>query len=224
MRAYTNITARRRSIDPVGNEISKKPSVIQSTILRLLCRRNRSLNIAVIGAVSSGKTSVVRRYAGDLFYEEKCDPLSNSFRTGMLVEKHNVIKVFDVTVNECHRVAQYDVRYCKDIKSADAFILMYSMNDFESVLEISKILTDLYKVNKSRCPLVVIGNKTDICKTTANDITDFERHLEFSGHRCFRVSAKWNENILDAFEELTSLYVDYCRNDSFRRSKYKHSV
>ena len=182
----------------------------QRSFFKSICQC-RSLNIAIVGASSSGKTSIVRRYAGDLFYPTKTQPLSEIFRTSMAIEKDHLTsqtKLYDVTITESCRDVSQGSAYNKTLRSSNAFLIVYSMDDFDSVIEMTKILTDLYLLNKNKCPIVVAGNKADLSGTTL-DKTDLEKHLEFSGYHLFRGSAKNNENILELFLELAYIHAGF---------------
>lgn len=198
-------TKRRGSIpDKLGNNVCK----LASRLLEPL-KRTKPINIAILGARGCGKTSVVRRFAGDMFYEKQQEPMSNVFRTCSVIDRDHSAKGFDVTIVETSRHRCPDLAYRDHIKSANAFVLVYSMDDFSSVLHLAKILSELHNLKKTRYPIIVIGNKTDLIGDDSpwlREKTDFELQVEFSGHKWFRVSAKENEGILEAFTELTYLH------------------
>ena len=200
---------RRDSLpDKLGSNLGKLATRILEPF-----KRPKRLNLVVLGSPGCGKTSLVRRFAGDIFYDIPVEPWTNTFRTNTVVnerteattangENNTATREYEVIVTETSRHRQSESAYRNHVKSGNAFLLVYSMDNFDSILHVAKVLTELRQLKKHRHPIVVVGNKSDAVVGSCGK-TDFERHAEWCGLPLFRVSAKHNEGIADVFTELS---------------------
>lgn len=97
------------------------------------------------------------------------------------------------------------------IKSANGFLLVYSLTDEESIAQTKDLLAEIAEIrcdDASRLPIVVVGNKLDLVAPSeaAVEEVDHLSDFNFDGNlRHFQVSAKTGENIVEMFEGLAKL-------------------
>ena len=173
------------------------------------CNRPIPLNITVLGPEKSGKTSVIRRYAGDIFYEEKVDPPKCAFRTISLYKFHNKLRRFNVNIVEVSKSKMTREEYERHVKNSSGILLIYSTDLPDSYNEIRSITQRTTSNNSKRAQptVLVVGNKTEV-STSMNQVeqnTGIKDEVQSAGLNYFTVSAKLNWGVNDAFDELIEL-------------------
>lgn len=160
---------------------------------RKVKRTAKEIKMIVIGSDGCGKTSILRRFAGDTFYEYKKNPDTCTFSTMMYFEAHNhTIEVYaDIT--------ELPMKKCKTpLQSANGYILVYEYGNEESFKYIWDKMIKLKKRRKEN--VIILCNKLDQYDTsesqTINGGLDTSIVLDY---RHYFVSAKTNRNIAKAF-------------------------
>ncbi|XP_051570485.1 GTP-binding protein Rhes-like [Myxocyprinus asiaticus] len=90
------------------------------------------------------------------------------------------------------------------IQNGDAFTLVFSVDDPESLEAIKSLREEILEVKEDKfTPIVVVGNKKDKLhkrRVSANDVLAV---VELDWNNCFlEASAKENENVMEVFREL----------------------
>ncbi|XP_057305307.1 uncharacterized protein LOC130642236 [Hydractinia symbiolongicarpus] len=173
---------------------------------KFLCARlTNTFKIVVVGCKDCGKTSVVRRYVGDTFYESKNDPLVKSFTLLTFLEVSNKMREFETEIIELSSNELKTKNGKKQFASADGYVLVYEKNNGDSLKQLKKRLKELTTLKKDSSPIVLLENKADLCsdevdgKYSSQDIRAEYQH--------FSVSAKTNTNILEAFDALQKSFL-----------------
>eukprot|EP00111_Clytia_hemisphaerica_P020442 TCONS_00060243-protein len=169
-----------------------------------------SLKIAVIGPENCGKTSIIRRFAGDIFYDEKMNPEDPTFRFTSLMKIRNCSRRFNVKVIEVDRKDISKQNYDELLQTSAGILLVYSVEEPEKYGEVLSVIDRLHirrkpKDNKKEHQVIVaLGNKTEICTNLeqVNQNTEMKDELQTKGVDYFSVSAKSNWGISEAVNEL----------------------
>ncbi|XP_071624586.1 ras-related protein Rab-7b isoform X2 [Heliangelus exortis] len=159
------------------------------------------LKIIIIGALGVGKTSLLHQYVHKTFYEDYRTTLGASILTKVLAVDNTSLKlqIWDTGGQERFR-SMVSTFY----KGSDGCMLAFDVTDRESFESLDNWRNDfLDKVipREQDFPMVVLGNKIDICdrqvpKETASAWCK-EKDIPY-----FEVSAKNNINVAEAFETL----------------------
>ena len=175
-----------------------------------------SIRILVVGPRDGGKTSVIRRYAGDIFYEDKFEPpVDSTFRITSLVKVRRKTRRFNVVIDELPSgMRNYDKLLNK---SSAGFLFVYSVDEPDQESEMISVLEKLkafqFAKDKSnthkRFPasIMVAGNKSEGSDSTgfvhqANWNSELKNDLEAIGISHFNVSAKNNKGVCEAVNAL----------------------
>ncbi|XP_057305274.1 ras-related protein Rab-12-like [Hydractinia symbiolongicarpus] len=157
--------------------------------------------MVVIGSEGCGKTSILRRFAGDTFYEYKKNPDTCTFSTMMYFEVHNhTIEVYtnitELLMIKCNTTLQ----------SANGYILVYEYGNEESFKYMWDKMIELKKRRKEN--VIILCNKFDQYNTW--DSPKINGGLDTSivlDYRHYFISAKTNRNIAKAFSDLAQKII-----------------
>ena len=139
-------------------------------------KKNKSLtytnttNIAVFGASGVGKTEIVNSFATSIYSKT-----TTSFRPHNLLtecyERKIILRSQDGTVCK-HELSILDTAgdlrcdfpsvHKQAIQNCEAFVLVFALDDEDSLIELEYILQDIDAIKKSRnTPVLIIANKSD---------------------------------------------------------------
>ena len=139
-------------------------------------KKNKSLtytnttNIAVFGASGVGKTEIVNTFATSIYSKS-----SSSFRPPNLLtecyERKIILRSQDGTVCK-HELSILDTSgdlrcdfpsvHKQAIQNSEAFVLVFALDDENSLTELEYILQDIDAVKKTKnTPVLIIANKSD---------------------------------------------------------------
>lgn len=194
------------------------PGPVESSKLRDLYR------ITVMGAAKVGKTAIVNQFLYDTF-----------------------VPMYKATVEELHKV-EYEVKACPltleimdtsgsyqfpamrqlYISKSDGFVLVFSVDNEDSLNEVQKIREQI--IDKKKCedvPIVVVANKIDIeadqrqiSKEVAEMTVTLDWHSEY-----LECSAKDNANILNIFTQLfLQANIDYSLKSAVEIQRRRRSL
>ena len=126
-----------------------------------------STNIAILGASRVGKTTIARSFAmhnhdGVSYRSTLCElykrSLSLKSKDGTLC--NHSIYLLD-TSGELR--ADFPDTYRKTVESCEAFVLVFSLDDIESLIALKDILKDIDVIKKTFVtPILVVANKKDL--------------------------------------------------------------
>ena len=184
----------------------------------LICiRKPKVLKIILLGSDNCGKTSILRRYAGDLFYEEKQDPLVNTFSTTTFLEVSNKIKELETEITEVSRQeSKLSSSISKHCESANAFILVYSADDQNSLNELRSMLLYIHKYKKPYQTVVMVRNKSDLDISSIQDNNDCSTTSNV--HQVVDTTSKRKSSIKPEEETNTSKETISCKDIEFKEN------
>ena len=161
--------------------------------------KRKKFNLSILGEKTVGKTCLVESLLGKPFNESHIatigiDTINHKFK---IDGKEYVFKIFDTAGQE-----RYNSVAATTIKIADGFLLVYSVNNKESLEKINIWIQNIEDfVNRKEKVLMLVGNKIDINERTISNEegTKFakERNMKY-----FETSAKTGFGIKEAFNQI----------------------
>ncbi|XP_015431474.1 PREDICTED: ras-related protein Rap-2a [Dufourea novaeangliae] len=157
--------------------------------------------IVVMGAAKVGKSAIINQFLYNTFtpkYKRTVEEMHHGdFNVSGV---HLTLDILDTS-------GSYEFPAMRDlsIKSADAFILVYDVNDANTFLEVETLKAQIYSM-KGAVPIVVVGNKVDLVDSKQEVRPRFSTTRELVTIKWengfVEVSAKENVNISQVFKEL----------------------
>ena len=153
----------------------------------------------VLGASMVGKTGILSQFLYDSFigpYKETVDEMYHGeFDVGSCDLSLNIQ---DTGGNYVHDFpAMVDI----SLQSADAFILVYAVDDPSSWDEVVRLRSLVTSHKGEQAPIVVVGNKTDLERKTSQEALEATVMFDWE-HGYVECSAKDNINTTAVFKEL----------------------
>ena len=122
--------------------------------------KRKKFNLSILGEKSVGKTCLVESLLGNPFDETSLATMGIDTVTHKVKidGKEYVFKIFDTAGQE-----RYNSVAATTIKIADGFLLVYSVNNKESLEKINIWIQNIEDfVNRKEKVLMLVGNKIDI--------------------------------------------------------------
>lgn len=163
--------------------------------------QNRTYRIAVMGAPSVGKSSIISRFLFGKFTNEHKETIEDLYRRDFqLADGTLTLEILDMAgTNEFP--AMRDLA----IATSDAFLLVHSLDDFSTFDEVVNLRQQILAGTKnSKAPIIIVGNKLDLSPesgTVQKKTAELTSTLDW-GCSYVEASAKNNINILDLFMEM----------------------
>ncbi|KAG7202062.1 hypothetical protein KM043_004740 [Ampulex compressa] len=155
--------------------------------------------IVVMGAAKVGKSAIINQFLYGIF--------SPKYKRTIEEMHHGDFNVsgIQLTLDILDTSGSYEFPAMRDlsIKSADAFVLVYDVNDSSTFLEVKTLRAQILSV-KGAVPIVVVGNKVDLVEEEQEVEPESTRELVTTKweNGFVMVSAKENLNISQVFKEL----------------------
>ncbi|XP_020284952.1 ras-related protein Rap-2a [Pseudomyrmex gracilis] len=155
--------------------------------------------IVVMGAAKVGKSAIINQFLYNTFtpkYKRTVEEMHHADFTVSGI--HLTLDILDTS-------GSYEFPAMRDlsIKSADAFIIVYDVNDSNTFLEVKTLRAQILST-KGAVPMVIVGNKIDLVESEQEVDSESTRELvTMKWENGFvEVSAKENLNISQIFKEL----------------------
>ena len=130
--------------------------------------KTAKLKICVLGSGNVGKTSLTYKYINYNTPSEHDSTIEDKYKT--------VVEISGVTceIDILDTAGQDDYQSLLDnwINFADGFLLVFAINDKDSLSRIEKLQGRIMKIKKDKCPIVIAGNKCDL--TSGRVVSEFE--------------------------------------------------
>ncbi len=191
-----------------------------------------AIKIVLLGDGAVGKTSLRRRYMGDTFETDYLITLGADFALAT-VEINNQPMTFQIwDLSGQQRFEFIRGLYYKHTQGA---LIVFDVTRPQSFLNCQTWISELIKNNDEQiCPIIVIGNKTDL--TESRKITH-QKGKEFAAHITHTIqkglgfdvpyvetSALTGENVDNAFQELGTRVLAYVQQQEERRLKAEETT
>jgi len=157
--------------------------------------------IAVVGPSGVGMSAITVRFTGN--FVEKYNPTIEGYRK--VVEVDGIDCMLDIM----DTAEQQDYRALRDqyMKSADGFVLVYSITSMISFETASKLRQDILKNKEDYpdTPIMLVGNNLDMESDRAVQTADGKTLATKFGLGFIECSAKTNVNVNEIFFELVRM-------------------
>ena len=157
--------------------------------------------ILVLGASRSGKTSIVRQFLYDKFSAVYTETMDDMYRGEFEIQGRPV--GFDIQDVSGSYVYEFPAMRSVSLASADAFIIVFSLDSSESWEEVSRLRDMVHEAKDPEVPIVIVGNKSDLPYDDAIPHESLEATVVFDWENGYvECSAKDRLNINKIFKEL----------------------
>lgn len=160
-------------------------------------------NVVVMGAGGVGKTSLVTRFVNNEFSEDYTPTAEDLYEKPIHLRKgvSAMLQVLDTAGSY-----RFPAMKRLTLQYGEAFILVYSVNDPDSLDEALKLQEEIYEAKGTDdVPMVLVGNKCDLTSGTDKRLVSHAIASTLSrGKNCIlaETSAKDNLNISGVFTAL----------------------
>ena len=169
------------------------------------------LPLMLLGDGQVGKTSLILNLTGTKFNDSQLTTVGKE----SYIQKVNLhgndlkMKIWDTAGQERFKCMSVQV-----IKTSDAVILVYAVNNKNSFLALDTWLGKLNETcDLSKKPIIIVGNKCDV-ESDKREVT-YEEGSEYAkkkGYNFYETSAKTGQNVQEAFndifEQLYTIFED----------------
>uniref|UniRef100_A0A672IRX0 RASD family member 2 n=1 Tax=Salarias fasciatus TaxID=181472 RepID=A0A672IRX0_SALFA len=164
--------------------------------------------IVVLGAPRVGKTNILRRFLGKEF-EEDYEPTTEDFHRKLF---HVGGETFQIDLLDAASERDFPAKRRLTILTGDIFLLVFSLDDKESLDEVREILNEIKaakaKLHKLKqpagVPVVICGNKADLAPQREVGLSEPGRILG-EALPVFETSAKTGSGLEALFRAVASL-------------------
>jgi small GTP-binding protein len=160
--------------------------------------------VILVGDLSVGKTSLIKRFMGEDF-NVACQPtISTEFKVRSILLNPNEgaeLKIWDTCGQEKFRslTRQY-------FRQANGIILVYDCSDRKTFLNLEQWIKEIKENSPPNCSLILVGNKVDLPRNVSN-----QEGMDFSEKHKIKyveVSAKDGINIELPFENISNEIIE----------------
>uniref|UniRef100_G3MLH1 GTP-binding protein Rhes n=1 Tax=Amblyomma maculatum TaxID=34609 RepID=G3MLH1_AMBMU len=156
--------------------------------------------VVVLGAARVGKTAIVHQFLYDEFPVDYFATVEE-FHTGQY-ELNGASLTLDIV--DTSGSYSFPAMRLLAISTADAFVLVYAVDDPESFEEVRRIRDQIIEQRSASVPLVVVGNKCELptsVRRVRREVAETIISIDWE-NGFVESSAKENINILGIFKEL----------------------
>lgn len=175
-------------------------------------RPSENIKICVLGDEGVGKSSLSLQFTQSHFPQDFDPSIEDVYTKDMNInEKNYKVHVLDTANND-------EYSHLKDVQleQADGFILVYKVNDLESMGSAANSYRHIMRIHGVLPPCILIGNQTDLIHERLISPQEGEELVSELGlNKYFEASAKNNHNVNEAFAYITQLIVD--KREKIRR-------
>ena len=162
--------------------------------------RRTVLPLMLLGDSQVGKSSLLLRLTGNQFNDSQLTTVGKESYI-MQVNLHGYelkMKIWDTAGQERFKSMSVQV-----IKTSDAVVLVYAINDRNSFNALDKWLLKIREASDiSKKPIIVIGNKSDLDDKRQVSYEEGKNFAKNKGYNFYETSAKTGENINEAFNDI----------------------
>ena len=160
--------------------------------------------IRLAGDQGAGKSSLLLRYADDLFTGSYISSLGVDFktRTIQMAGRTTRLQIWDVVGQERFR----PIHGGHHNRGAHAVMLCFDFTDTLSFQHVRQWLREIERYAGATVPVVIVGNKLDLVSSAENAVSfeTFQAFCEDVGHPGVATSSRDNMNVDLAFEIATA--------------------
>ncbi|CAN3376577.1 ras-related protein Rsr1p [Diutina rugosa] len=157
----------------------------------------RDYKVVVLGAGGVGKSSVTVQFVQGVYVESYDPTIEDSYRKQIEIDG----RACDLEILDTAGVAQFTAMRELYIKSGKGFLLVYSVDDENSLKELLALREQVLRIKDSdNVPMVLIGNKCDLEEERVLSIEDgIKVSKEWGMVPFYETSAMYKTNVDEAF-------------------------
>lgn len=174
-------------------------------------------NILFLGNIGVGKTSIIKRYINNDYYNITCSTIGVDFFIKTIEKDNKIYKmhIWDAAGNEKFTPLLYS--YYKESALA---VLVYDISDTESFIEIENWINKYYTINNINKSILIVGNKCDLIKKKHVSSEIGEQLAAKYNTKYIEVSSKLNLNIDELFNKIIENIDIINENMKLNNNKY----
>jgi len=185
--------------------------------------RRTVLPLMLLGDGQVGKTSLILRLTGNLFNDSQLTTVGKeSYIYQVNLHGYDLrMKIWDTAGQERFRSMSVQV-----IKTSDAIILVYAVNDKNSFNNLDMWISKLNEVSDlSKKPIIIIGNKCEIAKEEREiSYEEGKKYAEGKGYNFYETSAKTGEKVEEAFNDIFNQLYNCFEGEITGKTKFNQGL
>lgn len=178
--------------------------------------------IMLIGDSGVGKSSIMIKYADNLFYSNYISTIGIDFKitNEIINDKKAKLQIWDTAGQERFRsiVASY-------YRGANGIIIVYDITNRQSFYNIYHWINELMEKTNRNINILLVGNKCDMNDDRKVSYDEAKQFADNNDLLFIETSAKTSENIKFAFTKLTENMIDnLTRNENKKHQSTKSHI
>lgn len=161
-------------------------------------------NLAVVGGGAVGKSAFTIQFIQQTFCDEYDPTIEDQHRKQVVIDDEcTLLDILDTAGQE-----EYSAMRDQYIRSAEGFLLVFSLTSRSSYEEAKQIYNQILRVNEEKeiqPPVVLLGNKCDLIHERQVTSNEIEQFVKMSSIKYFEGSAKERINVDQSFFEVVRL-------------------
>lgn len=168
----------------------------------------RNFKVIFLGSAGVGKTSIILSFMYDRFLVANEPTIGVDFFTRSISIGNNkvTLSIWDTAGQE-----QYSSLAPIYIRDSDFIVLVYNVNDPGSLESAKNWYQRANDLKNDRATFILAGNKNDLEDIT--DENDIEMFVSSTGMKCYKVSAKTSDGIVNLFNEIALMAMEKSTNE-----------
>ena len=155
------------------------------------------LKIIVIGDSGVGKTSFLHRYINDVFETDTQPTINIDIMNKRLFIKNEPVQLCFHDTAGTERFAAISNNY---YKGSCACIIMYDVTRKSTFTSVERWLSKLQSILENTIPIIIIGNKTDICQEREISTEEGEKYAKTNKCYFIETSCLNGTNVNEAID------------------------
>ena len=172
------------------------------------------IRVVMLGALTVGKTALILKFVNNKFPLEHDGTIEDTYFVDINVEeKKRKLKIIDTAGH-----SDFQNNLDTWISQGDCFLLIYSINDFNSFEQVNTIYKKICQIKgeeEENIIAILIGNKCDLPTNERKVLTNEAEEYAKNNNMNFLESSAFNGyNVKEAFCGITKKYLEINRDDS----------
>ena len=177
-----------------------------------------TFKIIIVGDISVGKTSIIKRFIENKFSDElKSTLINENLKKKIRIDSSTIVtlNIWDTIGDERFRILTR--QFYQDAHGA---LLIFDITNKETFNKLDIWIKDIIENSPPDCILMLIGNKYDLKDNRKISYDDANILSQRFNIFYYEVSAKSGNNIALAFEQLTYRIIDKQREEENNVNRY----
>ena len=193
-------------------------------------RTNLSFKVVIVGDQSVGKTHILHQYVNGYLPKEENPTLGVEYHSKtmrLLIGDQQAIFNVKLCFYDTAGEERYHSVTALTYRNAKGTIIVYDVTCRQSFENVERWLKDTCQLASQDCQIMILGNKTDVDRFSANSRRNMSRQVSLEEGLAlaernkvifYEVSAVENTNITEAMNVLANQIVDAHLAEKLRRS------